>query len=683
MLRRSYLAALLLALVLVGCGAGAQPQASGRAPLQAPLAGRMVALPLAQASSREQVSVAYLGPELAVALDVATGRLQLSGLALWFNQDRPWAGQQANQPLLSGVVGIEDPLAHHRLFRYVGGIPGLAPASVTAAGSLALPAPGNLPVWGAPRAVLRRGRVIAIVLPDGRRIGVSSDRSGRATAVSWSTPHGVPLHTTIRYAGSLTTITDPFGVTRTYERLTGGRAFEIVPAAWRSGPGYRHWIYPVLDDARETGWIQHRTSEQRPVVRDLLASLPGAAGAAFGGVSYDSPANGGDIDVGLTSPAAAGRVDSTLRRLGLLDVSAILPTLDTVAELRRAFDSLRAPLDPIARACHVSWGEGVDDIAITVADTITPAELAVLDHALRSLPAWAVIQRTGSSTCAIALTAVHGTRRSLRPAPSPPATAVAASLARRATRAAQVRISLPRSSLRAGQAVAVTIINRNSARILRGDCLILARRVDGRWETITRTHGVDVTCPALGVPQAARSRQSLTLPLFDDLAPGTYRVSLIYKPMPNGAVVRLSGRGQRVASTSVTVLAFRGGPMPQLSEARILTLAQTAAARGGDPNPTLIQHGEGTRFDANLVDSGDLVFDWRWSYLIAEKGHFVFTDASGPAGAQPLRGSVITLVVDASTGQVTDSGISDRYPRLAMLGSVITDLPASSHATPR
>ncbi|MGO9753777.1 MAG: hypothetical protein ACLP8S_03900 [Solirubrobacteraceae bacterium] len=300
---------------------------------------------------------------------------------------------------MSGVVGIEDPLEHHRLFRYEGGIPGLAPASVAPAQSAALPAPGGLPVWGAPREVLRRGRVRGVVLPDGRRIGVWSDRSGRATGVSWSTARGAPLHTTIRYAGSMTTITDPVGVSRTYEHLADGRAFEIVPAAWRTGPGYRRWIYPVLDDARETGWIQHRAVEQRPVVRQLLDSLPGAAGVVFGGISYDSPANGGYIDVGLTSLAPARRVDSMLRKLGLLDVSAILPTLDTATELRRAAESLRAPLDPIARACHISWGEGVDVIDITVADTITPAEVAVLDQALQNLPAWAVIQRAGSSLC--------------------------------------------------------------------------------------------------------------------------------------------------------------------------------------------------------------------------------------------------------------------------------------------
>lgn len=52
-----------------------------------------------------------------------------------------------------------------------------------------------------------------------------------------------------------------------------------------------------------------------------------------------------------------------------------------------------------------------------------------------------------------------------------------------------------------------------------------------------------------------------------------------------------------------------------------------AAYSAGDPEPTLIQHSEGTRDKANLVDSGDIVPGRRWSYLIAERGDFVFKDA--------------------------------------------------------
>ena len=113
---------------------------------------------------------------------------------------------------------------------------------------------------------------------------------------------------------------------------------------------------------------------------------------------------------------------------------------------------------------------------------------------------------------------------------------------------------------------------------------------------------------------------------------------------------------------------------PHLTERRILSIAKTAAARAGDPKPLLIQHSEGTRHRANLVDSGDIVPGRQRSYLIAERGRFLFTDAPTPSGARAPTGSVLTLVVDASTGEITDTGLSNHYPDLTALGPVTTDL---------
>jgi hypothetical protein len=42
----------------------------------------------------------------------------------------------------------------------------------------------------------------------------------------------------------------------------------------------------------------------------------------------------------------------------------------------------------------------VDDIDITVASTITPGEMAVLEKALRKLNAWAVVSTGAPSVCA-------------------------------------------------------------------------------------------------------------------------------------------------------------------------------------------------------------------------------------------------------------------------------------------
>jgi hypothetical protein len=82
------------------------------------------------------------------------------------------------------------------------------------------------------------------------------------------------------------------------------------------------------------------------------------------------------------------------------------------------------------------------------------------------------------------------------------------------------------------------------------------------------------------------------------------------------------------------------------------------------------------RENANVVASGEMVSGSGWSYLIAERGHFVATGASFPpgAGARLPSGSVLTLVVSAATGRVTDLGIGKRYPDLRKLGPVSTDL---------
>lgn len=60
-----------------------------------------------------------------------------------------------------------------------------------------------------------------------------------------------------------------------------------------------------------------------------------------------------------------------------------------------------------------------------------------------------------------------------------------------------------------------------------------------------------------------------------------------------------------------------------------------------------------------------------WSYLIVERGHFVLNDAQTP-GSAPT-GSVLTQIVNARTGQVTDVGVSNRVPQLERLGRITID----------
>lgn len=264
------------------------------------------------------------------------------------------------------------------------------------------------------------------------------------------------------------------------------------------------------------------------------------------------------------------------------------------------------------------------------------------------------------------------------------AVAVLISAAPSGGRGAQVASTSPgvqlvpaRAAYRAGQSIAVTVENRLRSQILRGMCFRLQRRSASRWVTVTRTHGISFPCiQKAGIPQPAGARAQVGLPLYDDLIPGEYRITLRYKPARGPNLGNLTGPHVRSVQARLRVLAFRPGPRPSLSERRILRLAERAARGSGDSHPSLIQHAMGTRFYAVLIGSGDLVFEWNWSYLIAARGHFKAVNASYPAGAKPPTGTVLTLVVDARTGRVTDGGIGRRYPPLAKLGHITTDLRA-------
>lgn len=240
--------------------------------------------------------------------------------------------------------------------------------------------------------------------------------------------------------------------------------------------------------------------------------------------------------------------------------------------------------------------------------------------------------------------------------------------------AGQVRLVLQREPLTTAEAVPVTVINGSASAIYRSLCFVLERRTSHGWRTIRRSHGAPVACTIwAGMVQAAHSRQPEPLELYDDLRPDSYRITLFYRPVPkNARVISKLTRRDRFVRLLITVSRAPRRPMPQLSEQRLLRIAEDAAARASDPHPSLIQHAAGTRFDAVRISSGDLVPKWDWSYLIAERGHFSYTGV-GLSNAT-ITGSVLTLVVDAANGQVTDSGLSKRYPRLRRLGHVTTDL---------
>jgi hypothetical protein len=54
--------------------------------------------------------------------------------------------------------------------------------------------------------------------------------------------------------------------------------------------------------------------------------------------------------------------------------------------------------------CHAGWGGELDAIVISVATTITPAEVKAMDDAIRRLHNWVVIEAQGRNGCATAET---------------------------------------------------------------------------------------------------------------------------------------------------------------------------------------------------------------------------------------------------------------------------------------
>jgi hypothetical protein len=107
-----------------------------------------------------------------------------------------------------------------------------------------------------------------------------------------------------------------------------------------------------------------------------------------------------------------------------------------------------------------------------------------------------------------------------------------------------------------------------------------------------------------------------------------------------------------------------------LSTAQLTAIAVTEPAAHGDATPTDISYAQGTHTNAEQVATGDIVQGNSPSYLIVLHGHFIVTDSQGLPGSPIPTGTVMTLVIDAASGQLTDFGVSPTTPDLAKLGSV-------------
>jgi hypothetical protein len=131
------------------------------------------------------------------------------------------------------------------------------------------------------------------------------------------------------------------------------------------------------------------------------------------------------------------------------------------------------------------------------------------------------------------------------------------------------------------------------------------------------------------------------------------------------------------AAALVFATAGSGSTPGPMSAAQIKSLVTTDAAEAGDNTPTDISYSAlVTRNQANAVSSGAWIGPPYGSatgfYLVVAHGNFTATDAPIPNGVAVPTGTVMTLVVNATTGEVTDSGIGNTTPDMSTLGPVTT-----------
>ena len=90
-----------------------------------------------------------------------------------------------------------------------------------------------------------------------------------------------------------------------------------------------------------------------------------------------------------------------------------------------------------------------------------------------------------------------------------------------------------------------------------------------------------------------------------------------------------------------------------------MALARRVAARSGDPNPELIQHARGSRFDVNADDGIEGV--QRRPVLHRRDEGQIPSGRTARPGARPTDEQFVSypfqiVVIDVETGKITDSG---------------------------
>lgn len=100
--------------------------------------------------------------------------------------------------------------------------------------------------------------------------------------------------------------------------------------------------------------------------------------------------------------------------------------------------------------------------------------------------------------------------------------------------------------------------------------------------------------------------------------------------------------------------------IPEWSGETLREKALKMAERCNEPNPSEIKFVKTTRKKANLFFTGAVVDSDGDCYLVILKGNFVHKNAFIPAGAEEPSGNIMGLVIDASTGNITDFALINR-----------------------
>jgi hypothetical protein len=152
--------------------------------------------------------------------------------------------------------------------------------------------------------------------------------------------------------------------------------------------------------------------------------------------------------------------------------------------------------------------------------------------------------------------------------------------------------------------------------------------------------------------------RSSGLECFEEFVPST-------PPSPSAAT---SPAPANLAAGAATEAQPSNSP---LGTAQLSEIASEFAAGMGDSAPSSIEYVTGNRGPVVLALSGDAVEDNDDVDAIIMHGRFVDHRAPRPSEVPAPNGTVLTLVINATTGELNDFGIQSEEPDIKALGPVI------------